>query len=50
MSSLIRHGVGRTPALFIHQLVHVILRNVLDGCEDALMLRAPANCSSASSA
>ena len=37
---LIRHGVGRTPALFIQQLVHVILRNVLDGCDDPLMLRA----------
>ncbi|MEJ2173931.1 MAG: DUF6352 family protein [bacterium] len=28
------------PPLFIDQLVHVILRNVLDGCEDALRLRA----------
>ena len=35
-----RHGVGRTPPLFVNQLVHVILRNVLDGCEDAFMLRA----------
>jgi hypothetical protein len=30
----------RFPHLFINQLVHVILRNVLDGCEDALVLRA----------
>ena len=37
---LIRGGVGRTPPLFINQLVHVILRNALDGCEDAYMLRA----------
>jgi hypothetical protein len=28
------------PPLFIDQLVHVILRNVLDGCEDPLQLRA----------
>ncbi len=28
------------PPMFIEQLVHVILRNVLDGCEDPLRLRA----------
>jgi hypothetical protein len=28
------------PPLFIEQLVHVILRNVLDGCEDPLQPRA----------
>lgn len=28
------------PHLFINQLVQVILRNVLDGCDDAFMLRA----------
>lgn len=28
------------PPLFIEQLVHVLLRNVLDGCEDPLELRA----------
>ena len=28
------------PPLFIEQMVHVILRNLLDGCEDALRLRA----------
>ena len=38
--ALIRHGVGRTPALFINQLVHLILRNALDGCEDPFVLRA----------
>jgi hypothetical protein len=37
---LVRHGVGETPPLFMNQLVHVILRNVMDGCEDAFMLRA----------
>jgi hypothetical protein len=28
------------PPLFIEQMVHVILRNLLDGCEEPLMLRA----------
>ncbi len=37
---LARHGVGATPPLFINQLVHVILRNVLDGCDDVFMARA----------
>ncbi len=37
---LVRRGVGRTPPLFLNQLVHLILRNVLDGCEDSLLLRA----------
>src|SRR6266702_635124 len=37
---LVRQGAGNTPPLFINQLVHVILRNVLDRCEDAFMLRA----------
>jgi len=38
--SLMRTGSGRTPPLFVNQLVHVILRNILDGCEDAYVLRA----------
>jgi len=38
--SLMRAGAGRTPPLFINQLVHVILRNMLDGCDDAYVLRA----------
>ncbi len=38
--SLMREGIGRTPPLFINQLVHVILRNALDGCDDAYVLRA----------
>jgi hypothetical protein len=37
---LVRRGVGNTPPLFINQLVHVILRNALDECVDAWMLRA----------
>ena len=30
----------RFPHVFLNQMVHVILRNVLDGCEDAFVLRA----------
>ena len=37
---LARRGVGATPPLFLNQLVHVILRNLLDGCDDAFALRA----------
>ena len=37
---LVRRGVGRTPPLFVNQLVHVILRNALDGMTDARVLRA----------
>ena len=37
---LVRHGVGNTPPLFVNQLVHVILRNALDGVEDARVARA----------
>jgi hypothetical protein len=36
---LVRSG-SRTPHLFINQLVHVILRNALDGCTDPYVLRA----------
>jgi len=38
--ALVRGGMGKTPPLFVNQLVHVILRNILDGCEDAWVLRA----------
>jgi hypothetical protein len=38
--ALIREGTGRTPPLFINQLVHVILRNILDECDDPWILRA----------
>jgi hypothetical protein len=37
---LIRHGVGKTPPLFLNQLVHLILCNVLDDCDDPFVLRA----------
>jgi hypothetical protein len=37
---LVRTGTGSTPPLFINQLVHVILRNLLDECDDADVLRA----------
>jgi hypothetical protein len=37
---LVRHGVGNTPPMFLFQLVHLILRNVLDGCQDPFVLRA----------
>jgi hypothetical protein len=30
----------RFPYLFLGQIVHVILRNILDGCDDAFVLRA----------
>ena len=39
-AALARQGVGRTPPLFLDQLVHVIMRNALDDCEDPLVLRA----------
>jgi Family of unknown function (DUF6352) len=37
---LVRRGVGSTPPLFVNQLVHVILRNALDGVTDARVVRA----------
>ncbi len=37
---LMRKGVGRTPPLFISQMLHVIVRNVLDGVDDPFVLRA----------
>lgn len=39
-AALVRGQAKRTPVLFLNQLVHVILRNVLDGCEDAFVVRA----------
>lgn len=38
--ALVRNGAGQTPSLFINQLVHVILRNILDECDDPWILRA----------
>jgi hypothetical protein len=37
---LVRAGMRATPPLFLNQLVHVILRNLLDDCHDPFMLRA----------
>lgn len=39
-TELVRKGIGNTPPLFVNQLVHVILRNALDGVDDARVLRA----------
>jgi len=39
-AELVRGGAGQFPPLFINQLVHVILRNALDGVTDARVLRA----------
>jgi hypothetical protein len=36
---MMRRG-GKVPHIFINQLVHVILRNALDDCDDPFMLRA----------
>jgi Family of unknown function (DUF6352) len=38
--ALCRHGLGQTPPLFINQLVHVILRNALEGIDDPWVARA----------
>jgi hypothetical protein len=37
---LVRAPTVTTPAIFLNQLVHLILRNALDGCEDPYILRA----------
>jgi Family of unknown function (DUF6352) len=37
---LFKSGKIDMPPLFIDQLAHVILRNILDGCDDPLRLRA----------
>lgn len=39
-AELMRSGTGKTPLLFVNQLVHAILRNALDGVEDAQVVRA----------
>ena len=38
--SLFRAAAVMLPPLFVDQLVHVILRNILDGCADPIRLRA----------
>jgi|SRR5579864_980710 len=37
---LIQRGVGGTPPLFLSHLVHLILRNILEGCNDPFVARA----------
>jgi hypothetical protein len=39
-AELMRNGIGKTPHLFVNQLAHAILRNALDGVEDAQVVRA----------
>jgi len=39
-SELVRQGFKNTPQLFVNQLVHVVMRNALDGVEDASVVRA----------
>jgi hypothetical protein len=38
--ALARRGAGSTPPLFLNQMVHAILRNALDDCDDPFVLRA----------
>jgi len=38
--ALVRSRSVNLPPLFLNQLVHVILRNALDGCQDPFVLRA----------
>ena len=38
--SLFKKGGVDIPPLFIEQMTHVVLRNILDGCDDPLRLRA----------
>jgi hypothetical protein len=37
---LVRRDLGNTPPIFLDQLVHVILRNALDSCDDPFIVRA----------
>jgi hypothetical protein len=37
---LVKDGMGRTPPMFVNQLVHAILRNILDEEANAFVLRA----------
>jgi Family of unknown function (DUF6352) len=37
---LVRQGMGGTPPMFVNQLVHAILRNLLDDEDNAFVLRA----------
>ncbi len=39
-SELVKQGLRHTPQLFVNQLVHVVMRNALDGVDDANVVRA----------
>jgi hypothetical protein len=39
-TTLIKQGLSNTPSLFVNQLVHVVMRNALDGVDDASVVRA----------
>ena len=39
-ADLVKQGLQNIPQLFINQLVHVVMRNALDGVEDANVVRA----------
>jgi len=39
-SELVKQGLSNTPQLFVNQLVHVVMRNALDGVQDASVVRA----------
>ena len=39
-ADLVKQGLKDTPQLFVNQLVHVVMRNALDGVEDASVVRA----------
>ena len=39
-AALARNGAGDLPPIFLSQLCHLILRNVLEGCDDPYTLRA----------
>ncbi|KAF0136742.1 MAG: hypothetical protein FD152_924 [Xanthobacteraceae bacterium] len=38
--AIVRRGAQGVPPLFLNQMVHLILRNALDGCTDPFVLRA----------
>jgi hypothetical protein len=38
--ALVRGGSNHLPPLFVNQLIHVVLRNALDGIDDPFVLRA----------
>jgi Family of unknown function (DUF6352) len=38
--ALVREAMSKTAPIFVNQLTHVILRNILDGCTDPWVLRA----------